>query len=183
MYGMIFEFLREYVIEKHGGKETWRALVKETTGNPHKIFFPVKDYPDEALTDIAVAAANALSLPLSAVLEDFGTYVGPRLVSYYSMYVKGNNTSAFHIIDQAGSSIHDAIHRHNPDRKPPLLYGVKESDEVMMVHYKSHRKLCPVVKGIIRGLGEHFGETLSIQHTQCIHRGADECIFRVERKA
>ena len=28
MYGVIFAFLRNYVIERHGGLETWNALLK-----------------------------------------------------------------------------------------------------------------------------------------------------------
>ncbi len=181
MYGMIFEFLREYVVERHGGKETWQALIQKTTGSAYTIYFPVKDYPDQALVDIVVAASDALDLPVPAVLEDFGTFVGPRLISYYDMYVTGDNRSTFDIIHRAGSSIHDAIHRHNPDRKPPSLQGEVISKNVMVVHYQSHRKLCDVVKGIIRGLGDHFREKLEIQHTQCIHDGAKKCLFRVER--
>ena len=28
MYGVRFDFLRDYVIEKHGGESTWKALLK-----------------------------------------------------------------------------------------------------------------------------------------------------------
>ena len=182
MYGVIFEFLREYVVERHGGKDTWSVLLKQATGSAYTMYFPVKDYPDEDIVKLAVTASKALGVPVDDVLEDFGTFVGPRLTKYYKMYIKGECSSTFHLIDLAGSSIHDAIHRHNPDRKPPLLYGVAQSSKVMLVHYKSHRKLCQVVKGIIRGLADHYGETLEIKQTECIHHGAQECIFRVEKR-
>lgn len=179
MYGVIFTFLEEYVKERHGGEETWRTLLKATTGQAYKIYFPVKDYADEEIVALAQTAAEALNLTLPAVLEDFGSYVGPRLMSFYPMYLKGHDKNTFDMIIHAGKNIHDAVHRHNPERKPPQLSAHKESDNVLMVHYHSHRKLCHVVKGIIRGLGEHFKENLTIEETQCMYDGAGECVIKV----
>lgn len=180
MYGVIFDFLREYVIERHGGKATWEALLK-ANGFIYKVYFPVKEYPDEDIVKLAVTASEALKLPLPVVLEDFGSYVGPRLLSFYSMYVKHAEWRTFEIVENAGSNIHDTIHRHNPQRNPPQLSGTRESDRVLTVRYKSHRKMCPVVRGILRGLGEHFHESLTIQETQCMHQGASECVMRVTK--
>lgn len=180
MYGVIFTFLEEYVKERHGGKETWHALL-QANGHGYKIYGAITDYPDEEIVGLAQAAAEALNLPLAAVLEDFGSYVGPRLMSFYPMYLSGHNTSTFEMITHAGASIHDAVHRHNPKRKPPQLSAHKESYNVLMVHYHSHRKLCHVVKGIIRGLGEHFKENLTIEETQCMYDGAGECVIKVTK--
>ena len=52
MYGMIFDFLREYVVERHGGKETWKALLDDNDYG-YKIYFPVKEYPDEEIVALA----------------------------------------------------------------------------------------------------------------------------------
>lgn len=182
MYGVIFTFLKEYVIERHGGEETWRTLLKATTGNAYKIYFPVKDYPDEEIVGLAQTASEALNLPLPAVLEDFGSYVGPRLMSFYPMYLKAEIDNTFDMIIHAGANIHDAIHRHNPERKPPQLSAHKESDDELIIHYHSHRKLCHVVRGIVRGLGERFNEDLSINETQCMYHGANECIIKVTKR-
>ena len=42
-------------------------------------------------------------------------------------------------------------------------------------------KMCHVVKGVIRGLGERYGESFHIEETQCMHDGANECILNVFR--
>ena len=181
MYGIIFTFLKEYVEERHGGNETWRTLVKATTGQEHKIYFPVVDYSDEEIVGLAQTAADALGLSLPVVLEDFGSYVGPRLMSFYPMYLKDGLDNSFDMIIHAGANIHDAIHRHNPDRKPPHLSAQRESDDVLIIHYHSHRKLCHVVRGIVRGLGEHFNEELTIEETQCMYEGAKECVIKVTK--
>ncbi len=180
MYGVIFDFLRNYVIERHGGKATWQTLL-EAQGYKYKMYFPVKDYADEEMVALVQTASNALNIPVPDVLEDFGAYVGPELLSFYHMYIKDKNLSTFDVIEVAGSKIHDVIHEHNPNRKPPKLSSHRESPDVLIVDYQSHRKLCPVVRGIIRGLGEKFDERFDINETQCMHRGADKCSMRVTK--
>lgn len=180
MYGVIIHFLREYVIERHGGEATWQTLI-EAQGYKFKLYFPVQDYPDEEAIGLVETASKALNTPIPVVLEDFGSFVGPKLMTFYHMYVKDKEMKTFDVIETAGSSIHDAIHKHNPNRKPPSLSAHRESDDVLVVHYQSHRKLCPVVRGIIRGLAEKFGERFDINETQCMHTGAEKCIMRVTR--
>jgi len=181
MYGMMFDFLREYVIKNHGGTDTWRALLKASGQIEYKIYFPISEYPDEEIVTLATTAASALSLPLNDVLEDFGSFVGPRLMEFYRPYVEGHDQDVFTVVQYAGGHIHDQIHKHNPDRKPPLLSGqISESDpRKMTVHYQSHRKMCPIVRGVLRGLATKFGEQLHISETQCMHDGADKCIINV----
>ncbi len=182
MYGVIFHFLQEYVIERHGGRETWDALIK-AQGYKYKMYFPVKDYADEEILNLVQTASTALNAPIPDLLEDFGSFVGPRLLTFYHMYIKNKNMTTFDVIEVAGGSIHDVIHEHNKNRKPPRLSAHRESSDVLIVHYQSHRKLCPVVRGIIRGLGERFDEKFDIKETQCMHDGADECVMRVKKLA
>ena len=39
MYGVIFDFLRSYVIERHGGRATWDALLKEAGVTAYNALF------------------------------------------------------------------------------------------------------------------------------------------------
>lgn len=64
MYGVIFDFLRDYTIERHGGIDTWNALLGANGHSNHKIFFPTLEYPDEQIVALAQAASQALDLPL-----------------------------------------------------------------------------------------------------------------------
>jgi len=180
MYGVIFDFLRDYVIERHGGEDTWKALLK-ANGYGYKIFFPVTEYPDAELFALAQTAAGALNTPLPAVLEDFGAYVGHKLMTFYHMYTKDDQWKTFDVIENAGGCIHAAVHKHNPLRKPPRLTAQRETNDLLVLRYQSHRKLCAVVKGIVRGLGERYGDTFYIKESQCMHSGAAECIINITR--
>ena len=182
MYGVIFDFLRNYVIERHGGIETWRALLTASGQSPYKIYFPTGDYPDEEIVGLAQSASGALNLPLADVLEDFGTFVGPNLLSFYHMYAGNPEWKTFDVVEHASGHIHDVIHKHNPLRKPPLLKADRPSGDKLIVTYRSERKMCPVVRGIIRGLGDHFGESFAIEELTCMYQGAPQCVFRVTRQ-
>ncbi len=181
MYGMMFSFLKEYVEQKHGGHKTWQNLLEAAGQSRFKVYFPIVEYPDSEIVALVTTASQALDTPVEAVLEDFGVYVGPRLMTFYRAYVEGHGQDLFTIVQYAGAHIHDQIHQHNPDRKPPQLSAEIHDPQRMTVHYHSHRKFCPVVRGVLRGLGEKFGEQLQIKETQCMHEGAEECTFEVIR--
>ena len=180
MYGVIFDFLRSYVIDRHGGRATWDVLLEEA-GIGYKVYFPVVQYPDEEIVKLATTAARMLKTPLPAVLEDFGHYIGPQLITYYDMFVKPE-WRTFEVLENASDRIHDAIHRYNPKRLPPRLVAKRLDANRMELSYQSDRKLCMVAKGIMRGLKDHFGEQVEIRETQCMHHGAECCRFDLVRK-
>lgn len=179
MYGVIFDFLRSYVIERHGGRDTWDALLAES-GIGYKVYFPVAQYPDEEIVNLATTAARMLKVPLPAVLEDFGHYTGPKLITYYDMFVRPE-WRTFDVLENASARIHDAIHRYNPKRLPPRLVAKRLDANRLELTYQSERKLCTVAKGIVRGLKDHFGEAIEIRETQCMHSGAECCRFDLVR--
>ncbi|MDH5324582.1 MAG: heme NO-binding domain-containing protein [Gammaproteobacteria bacterium] len=180
MYGMIFEFMRGYVQERHGGKPAWRTLLK-ATGRDNQIYFPSVDYPDRELVELAVTAAKTFRLPTSQLLEDFGAYMAPRLLDFYKMYIDGKSWRSLELLENAGGCIR-AVERHNPNRKPPRILTQRLSLDKLVLQYQSRRKLCYVAKGVVRGLGEHFQEKITIVETQCMLKGADSCVMTLERE-
>jgi hypothetical protein len=177
MYGVIFDFLRSYVIAHHGGRATWDALLDEA-GIGYKVYFPVAQYPDEEIVKLATAAAQMLKLPLTDVLEDFGKFVGPSLVTYYEMFVRPE-WRTFDVLENASAKIHDAIHRHNAKRNPPRLLTTRVDAHRIKLTYQSDRKLCFVAKGIVLGLSQKYGERIEVRETQCMHNGAERCHFEI----
>jgi Haem-NO-binding len=180
MYGVIFDMLRSYVIERHGGRPTWDALLDQA-GIGYKVYFPVAQYPDEEMVNLATTASKMLNLPVTAVLEDFGTFVGPSLVTYYDMFVRPE-WRTFDVLENASAKIHDAIHRHNPRRNPPELRTTRVDANRMKLTYQSERKLCFVAKGIILGLAHKYGERIDVRETQCMHSGAERCHFDITHR-
>ena len=47
------------------------------------------------------------------------------------------------------------------------------------IDYRSERKLCAVAKGVARGMAAHFDERISLEETECMHRGDARCLISV----
>ena len=45
------------------------------------------------------------------------------------------------------------------------------------MHYESARRLCSMAEGMIEGAAAHFGETVALEHTECMLRGGARCTF------
>ena len=54
------------------------------------------------------------------------------------------------------------------------------ADEVIVI-YASERRMCGVAKGIARGLGDHFGESIEVEEESCMLTGASSCTIAVRR--
>lgn len=180
MYGVIFDLLRDFVIERHGGRTTWNALLQEA-GFGYRIYFPVGHYPDEDMLTLAITASRMFKQPLPRVLEDFGHFVGPSLLSRYSMMIRPQ-WRTFEVLENAGTHIYDAQRQH-AQRNPPQLRTVRHTPERMTLAYHSERKLCAMAKGIVRGLADHFGENIDIREIRCVFSGADHCEFDVSHRS
>ena len=112
-----------------------RDRLKEA-GIGYKVYFPVAQYPDEEMVKLATTAARMLNAPLPAVLEDFGDFVGPSLVTYYEMFVKPE-WRTFEVLENASYKIHDAIHKNNPKRNPPELWTYRQDEDRKRLTYYS----------------------------------------------
>ncbi|MCI5167150.1 MAG: hypothetical protein D3903_13905 [Candidatus Electrothrix sp. GM3_4] len=53
------------------------------------------------------------------------------------------------------------------------------SDNKLVLHYSSSRKLCSFGLGLIQGLAMGYGEKLHIRETSCMRYGASECCIEV----
>ena len=49
----------------------------------------------------------------------------------------------------------------------------------LQIIYKSPRKMCPVLVGLIKGLAIHYHEQTSIKQTQCVLEGDNACLFHI----
>jgi class 3 adenylate cyclase len=75
MYGLVFEIVEEWVIEKQG-IDIWHAIKEKARCKVEdQVFLRRSYYPDKELVDIVVAASEILFLSVAEILESFGHYV------------------------------------------------------------------------------------------------------------
>jgi predicted hydrocarbon binding protein len=64
----------------------------------------------------------------------------------------------------------------------PVFTYDTSSSEVLLMHYRSPRKLCALAEGFIEAAAVHFAEELSLDQPECMKRGNDKCVLRVSVK-
>lgn len=172
MHGILFKALKDYVIDSHGD-ETWQEIRREA-GIGSKIYLPVTTYDDDELIELIEATADVTDSTAPQLLEPLGVSIARQLLDTYGNLVRGD-WSALDLIENTEEHIHTVLRTHNPELTPPELVCDRQNAESVTVRYRSDRQLCAVAKGIARGVGAHYEESLSISEVHCMHDGDDYC--------
>lgn len=172
MHGIVFRGMKHHVVDTHG-RETWDQ-VQEDAGVGPKVYLPVETYTDEEFFLLAQSAAKRTNQEPAEFLESLGRSMAAELVGTYGDVVP-NEWDVLETIANAEETIHTTLRARNPDLEPPELVCRRDSAEQVTVFYASDRQLCPVARGIVRGLANRYGESVTISEPRCMHHGDDHC--------
>jgi predicted hydrocarbon binding protein len=178
MHGFIFNELRDYVIARLG-TDAWPSLLDKAHVGP-KTYFGYRDYPDEEVVALVVTASEVTGLAAATILEDFGAFLAPHLFKIYRPLIDPT-WRTLEFIENTESTIHHVVRSRNSTARPPALRCRRVAPQTLVVTYGSPRKLCAVARGIIRGLAQHFGETVEIVENDCMLAGRPSCQIQVQR--
>jgi hypothetical protein len=76
--------------------------------------------------------------------------------------------------------IHALVRRAVPDAQPPRLHVMPLGDSGVAITYTSERNLCDLLEGLVLGTARFYGEEVTVEHPQCMLRGAVACAFFVD---
>ncbi len=177
MKGVINKGIQEMVVSRFG-HETWEA-VRRRAGVEEEFFLLTEDYPDEGTEKLVQAAALVLDLPVEGVMVEFGrywfTHVAPVLYPTYIALAGSSPVEMLKNVDR----IHRLVTRNLPSASPPSFQVEEGEDGMLRFHYYSTRGLCPVVRGVVEGIGEYFGKPLAVTEVECALQGDHHCVFEV----
>jgi hypothetical protein len=123
-------------------------------------------------------AAKTLQKPSEAILRWFGRNAMPLLAEKYPSFFAGPNTTRRFLLS-LNDIIHPEVRKLYPGAHVPIFDFDSSSPDVLVVGYKSERKLCALAHGFVEGAADHYREDLSFVQTQCMHRGDEKCVFRI----
>lgn len=171
MKGIIFQLLEE-VVTQHLGPDTWDQLLKaaELDG----VFTSLGSYPDEHLFKLVGAASAALNKPPADIVRWFGAKAMPLLARKYPAFFQRHRSTRPFILT-LNSIIHPEVRKLYPGADVPDFEFDVSSPDTLVMHYQSKRKLCALAEGLVEGAAEQFGETATIGHPECMHRGDARC--------
>ena len=76
--------------------------------------------------------------------------------------------------------IHIEVQKSDPLAYTPTLLYDQPQNNLLVVRYMSHRKMCHFAEGLILGAATHFNQKASISQSKCMCKGDDHCLIRVE---
>lgn len=178
MLGMIFNWLEEFAREK-AGPDAWKTL-HQAAGLPTRGYFATTSYPDQDLLALVDAASTALGVPSPDLVEEFGVYLVPKLRKIYGHLIRPE-WGVFDVVENVNDGIHGVVCSVAPDARPPQVRYERKGDQLSFT-YNSPRNLCWLVRGLLRGFADSFGESIRIDHPSCVHLGSSECRFQLVRQ-
>lgn len=180
MHGIVHAQLQKYVIARHG-RPAWQELLKGT-GLGSRNYLTSQQYPDADIAALVTNAATMTGEPASALLEDFGEFMAPDLIAMYRPLLKPE-WRTLDLLEHTEETIHSVVRLRNPGAAPPQLRFRRVDAAEVHLSYNSDRKMCAVALGIVRGVAKHFGDSVTIVESACMHRGAPSCEISVRLAA
>jgi Haem-NO-binding len=175
MKGVVFNLLEAFIAEGFGQEkyEEILGLCPLATKEP---FVGPGTYPDTDLFTIAGKAAEVLGVPLPDALRAFGKFCFPRLAAKVPTLV-ATHTSAESLLRSVEGVIHVEVRKLMPNAVTPSFAYAEATSGELVIEYRSARKLCWFMEGLLDGLALHFGERLEHRQIRCMHQGHSCCEF------
>lgn len=90
-----------------------------------------------------------------------------------------SQTSTRSFILTLNDIIHPEVRRLFPGADVPVFDFDTSVPDALTLGYHSPRKLCALAHGFIEGAADHYGETVDVEQTECMHRGDAKCVFQL----
>ena len=178
MKGIIFNLVEEAITARYG-EDTWEAVLE--SADLDGSYTSLGSYPDEDLTRLVAAGAEALGVDARQLTREVGHEALIGLARRYPQYFEPFDTTRPFLLT-LNDVIHPEVRKLHPGTDPPDFWFDVSDAEALTIHYRSVRRLCALAEGMITGAATHFGEQVTLTHEQCMLDGADHCILLAETK-
>ena len=172
MKGIIFNLFEEVVVSEHGD-DVWEDMLEQA--GVDGAYTAVGSYPDHQFISLLGAMPSGGDQSTPDLLRWFGAKAIPLLAGRYPVFFEGH-TSTRSFLLTLNDIIHPEVRKLYPDADVPVFdFDTPSTNGTLVVGYRSARKLCSLAEGFIDGAAEHFGEHVTIEQPQCMHRGDERC--------
>jgi predicted hydrocarbon binding protein len=179
MKGIVLVKFNEFV-EELWGEEFWDEILTKAALPSKGVFTTVGLYDDKEFFTLLGLVIDKKNISGKDAQFTFGKWVFKEL--YAAAPPQAHNfKDVFEFLHGVQNVIHIEVKKFNPDALLPEFEFIHESPTELTFHYKSPRKLCYFCEGLIRGLAEHTGQTVSVSQTECEHEGGQRCLIKVEK--
>lgn len=174
MKGVVFNLL-EQLVARDFGEDTWDAML-ETSGL-EGVYTSLGSYADDDLTKLVGAAADALVMSADDVVFWFGRNALPLFAVRYPQLFEPHRSAQSFVLT-LNEIIHPEVRKLYPGADvPEFEFDVRE--RLVVMGYRSPRKMCSFAEGLLNGAADHYGERLTIEQPLCMKRGDERCALEI----
>lgn len=175
MQGIVFQVLEACYVDTFG-PEAWEGVVT-AAGAQHNYSYS-DSYADAELGRLVGAIQNAQGMTTTQALRWFGEQAIPHFHALAAELFDRYN-ACWPFLRSLNDIIHPEVRHLYPGVDvPDFEYPDADSDGKVIV-YRSARRMCALAEGLLQGTAAHFGESIAIAQSRCMHRGDDHCRFQV----
>jgi hypothetical protein len=172
--GVIFNVVEE-VLDEAFGPDMWDQVLDRAEIDG--AYTSLGNYSGAELTRIVSAAAELANMSRDQVLIAAGRLGFKHLAARHGELLAG--TSGWRdVLEQLDGIIHPEVKKIYPGANVPS-FAARPGEESLLLEYRSHRQLCRLAEGLVRGLGDWHGIELEVRHLACVHHGDDVCVIEV----
>lgn len=171
MKGVVFNIFNDMINDQFG-MGTWQTLIDRTKPDSDAVYTSGDVYPDEELVAYVTELSAITNVAVPELIRAFGRYMMKVFARIHPEYLTSDPKAFLR-------SVHDVIHvevkKLHPDAVLPEFTYEDPDDNHLTMIYKSPRKLCYLAEGLIAGVAEQYETPIDINHSQCMHDGAETC--------
>jgi len=173
VHGVIFTSFRDYLTAEHG------ASVARAVFADQPIFLLSESYDDPVLLELVGKAATETKTDVGEVVHEFGRFMGATTFTrlYPAFFAIAPTAREFLLTVE--TRIHELVRATIPNAEPPQLRVDEHGPESICIVYSSPRRLCILLRGLVQGTADHYGETAEIDESTCMLRGDPSCTFKI----
>ena len=175
MKGIVFNLL-ERVVEDTHGEETWDRLLDDA--GLEGAYTSLGSYPDDDFMRLVDAASSALDKPQEEIVRWFGRRALAVLAAKYPRFFTPHESTRPFLLT-LNHLIHPEVRKLYPGADVPVFDFDTSQQDVLVMGYRSPRRLCSFAEGLVEGAAERFGEVVMIEQPQCMNRGDTRCLLRI----
>ncbi len=177
MKGVVFNLLESFILERFGA-EALEHVLDQCTFTTTEPFVGPGTYPDTDLLQFASKAASHTGVVLDDAVREFGRYCFPRLLSMLG--APGRYSDSRSLLRELDSVVHVEVRKLLRGARTPQFTTRDTGPQTLTLEYRSSRKMCAFLEGLLAGMAEHFHEQLTLRHEHCQLRGDKACVLHLE---
>jgi hypothetical protein len=177
--GIVFNLLEEVVTRDHG-RASWDGLLADA--GLGGVYTSLGSYPDSELVALVAAAAAALGIDGAGVTRWLGQESMPLFAARYPRLFAGHPSTRSFVLT-LNDIIHPEVRKLYPGADVPEFGFADSPDGRLELEYCSPRRMCAFAEGLLEGAAAHFGETLVIEHPECMLREDARCLLILDLPA